>query len=361
MFDLSGIQGLPELLEDALIAGATSFELFERISIPAGGGTRFDVPGPEGSTAEESLQGVVIHSSTRRAYWPGNEPTQGNPPDCTSDDGINGVGDPGGLCGQCPLNKFGSATNGGRGKACKETLQLFVLRDGEALPVVLNLPPSSLKPWSQYVTRLVREKRKARETVTEFTLDGVKNAGGISYSQIKCTALENLPDDSMAAIRQAGNAVAPIAIARGIDGDVPALETLPDDSMAAIRQTGNAIAWATARGIEKGDVSALEPGPEPVDDLPAPPVQSPSTPPVETPAEPPIKVASDGMMAALTGMCSQLGVPEETLAEYISETFDGRSYTQLSAKEVTETIQWLDNNFGGAARGTAGTTEILPF
>jgi hypothetical protein len=327
VFDLSGIQGLPELLEDALIAGATSFELFERITIPAGGGTRFDVPGPSGSTAEESLQGVVIHSSTRRAYWPGNEPTQGNPPDCTSDDGINGVGDPGGLCGQCPLNKFGSATNGGRGKACKETLQLFVLRDGEALPVVLNLPPSSLKPWSQYVTRLVREKRKARETVTEFTLDGVKSAGGISYSQIKCTALETLPDDSMSAIRQAGNAVAPIAIARAIDGDVP----------------------------------ALEPGPEPVDDLPAPPVQSPSTPPVETPAEPPIKVASDGMMAALTGMCGQLGVPEETLAEYISETFDGRSYTQLSAKEVTETIQWLDNNFGGAAPVNAAPSDALPF
>ena len=314
MFNLSGIQGLPELLEDALIAGATSFELFERISIPAGGGTRFDVPGPEGSTAEESLQGVVIHSSTRRAYWPGNEPTQGNPPDCTSDDGINGVGDPGGLCGQCPLNKFGSATNGGRGKACKETLQLFVLRDGEALPVVLNLPPSSLKPWSQYVTRLVREKRKARETVTEFTLDGVKNAGGISYSQIKCTALETLPDDSMAAIRQAGNAVAPIAIARGIDGDVP----------------------------------ALEPGPESVDDLPGTPVQSPPTPPAATPAEPPIKVASSGMMAALTVMGTQLGVPEETLAEYIRQTYQGRSYMQLASAEVTDVMKWLDEEYGGA-------------
>ena len=313
MFDLSGIQDLPELLEDALIAGATSFELFERISIPAGGGTHFDIPGPSGSTAEPSLQGVVIHSSPRRAYWPGNEPTQGNPPDCSSDDGVNGNGDPGGLCKQCSLNKFGSALNGGKGKACKESLQLFVLRSGEALPVVLNLPPSSLRPWSQYVARLVREKRSARGTVTEFTLDAVKNSLGIIYSQIKCTALATLPDDAITAIRQAGTAVAPIATARGMTDDIP----------------------------------ALEPGPEPVDDLPQTPVQSPSAPPPATPTEPPIKTASDGMMAALTSMVTQLGVPEETLADYVKETYGGRSYMQLTAVEVTEVIKWLDEEFTG--------------
>ena len=318
MFDLSGIQNLPELLEDALIAGATAFELFERISIPAGGGTHFDIPGPSGSTAEPSLQGVVIHSNPRRAYWPGNEPAQGNPPDCSSDDGVNGTGDPGGLCKQCPLNKFGSATNGGKGKACKETLQLFVLRSGEALPVVLNLPPSSLRPWSQYVARLVREKRSARGTITEFTLDAVKNSGGIIYSQIKCTALDTLPDDSITAIRQAGTAVAPIATARGMIDDIP----------------------------------ALEPAPEPVDDLPQTPVQSPSAPPSATlpakPSEPSITVASSGMLAALTGMSTQLGVPEETLAEYIHQTYQGRSYMQLAYAEVTEVMKWLGEEYGGA-------------
>jgi len=314
MFDLSGIQDLPELLEDALIAGATSFELFERITIPAGGGTHFDIPGPSGSTAEPSLQGVVIHSNPRRAYWPGNEPAQGNPPDCSSDDGVNGIGDPGGLCKQCPLNKFGSATNGGKGKACKETLQLFVLRSGEALPVVLNLPPSSLRPWSQYVARLVREKRSARGTITEFTLDAVKNSLGIIYSQIKCTALDTLPDDSITAIRQAGTAVAPIATARGMIDDIP----------------------------------ALEPAQAPVDDLPQTPVQSPSAPPSATQEEPPpIKTASDGMMAALTGMSTQLGVPEETLGEYIRQTYQERSYMQLSTAEVTDVMKWLGEEYGG--------------
>ena len=309
MFDLSGIQDLPELLEDARIAGATSFELFERIVIPAGGGTRFDVPGPSGSTAEESLEGVVIHSSPRRAYWPGDEPAQGNPPSCSSDDGVNGVGDPGGPCSRCPLNQWGSAQLGtGKGKACKETLQLFVLRSGEALPVVLNLPPSSLRPWSQYVARLAREKRSARATITEFSLDPIKNSSGIVYSQIKCTALDPLPDDSVAAVRQAGNAVAPIAIARAMIDDTPALE--------------------------------------PVDYIPTTTVQSPPVPPMATPAETPANKAPDAIMASLQGMADQLGVPPETLSDYVIETYEGRSYLQLTTTEVTATMQWLGENYG---------------
>ena len=39
-------------------------------------------------------------------------------------------------CASCPMNKWGSAGDGRKGKACREKRLLLVLRDGEALPVV---------------------------------------------------------------------------------------------------------------------------------------------------------------------------------------------------------------------------------
>ena len=50
------------------------------------------------------------------------------------------------------------------------------------------------------------------------------------------------------------------------------------------------------------------------------------------------------MMAALTVMGTQLGVPEETLAEYIRQTYQGRSYMQLASAEVTDVMKWLDED-----------------
>lgn len=56
-------------------------------------------------------------------------------------------------CSECPMNRWGTATNGGKGKACREKRLLLVLRDGEDIPVVVVAPPTSILPVAQFETR----------------------------------------------------------------------------------------------------------------------------------------------------------------------------------------------------------------
>ena len=110
------------------------------------------------------------------------------PPDCSSMDGKFGVQYETGEfteCAKCPLSKFGSGENGGM--ACKQKRRLFLLREGEILPVILTLPTGSLADFTKYVTRLVQKGRKTSSVVTTFSLKKAQNATGITYSQVVCS------------------------------------------------------------------------------------------------------------------------------------------------------------------------------
>lgn len=57
-------------------------------------------------------------------------------------------------CANCPKGQFGSATNGGKGKACKNTRKLLLVEPGftEASdPLTLDVSPTGLKSWNKYV------------------------------------------------------------------------------------------------------------------------------------------------------------------------------------------------------------------
>ncbi len=56
-------------------------------------------------------------------------------------------------CATCPMNKWGSAGDGRKGKACREKRLLLVLRDGEAIPVVVVAPPTSILSVARWETR----------------------------------------------------------------------------------------------------------------------------------------------------------------------------------------------------------------
>ena len=109
---------------------------FPRAKIPGGGSTLFELPGEDASKPEyvESLQGVILFHHLVNGYWMGEPSDEDKSPLCTSMDGKMGHGDPGGLCAKCRLNTFGSAEDG-RGKACKNQRYLYLLRDGEFMPL----------------------------------------------------------------------------------------------------------------------------------------------------------------------------------------------------------------------------------
>ena len=94
---------------------------FPRIKIPAGGVLQFEIPNgdPQHPDYRPTLTGVILYNHASCAYWPeGDEYNDDVPPLCSSVDGKQGYGEPGGTCATCTLSQFGSASNG-RGKACK--------------------------------------------------------------------------------------------------------------------------------------------------------------------------------------------------------------------------------------------------
>lgn len=99
------------------------------------------------------------------------------------------IGDPGVKCRDCPYSKFGSVKNPdgsqGTAQACKELRQVLLLLPGAMLPHLVNIPPTSIRPFSQYQIMLVSAKAPYWGVTTKLTLQRATNEGGINYSRIR--------------------------------------------------------------------------------------------------------------------------------------------------------------------------------
>ena len=114
--------------------------VLERIKVPSGGTTVFELPS-EGSNEPENIReftGVILHHHPVFAYYKDEYTGGKEPPDCGSFDGVTGEGDPGGACIKCRFNQFGTGVNGS--KACQNRRLLYILREGEVFPIMLSLP-----------------------------------------------------------------------------------------------------------------------------------------------------------------------------------------------------------------------------
>ncbi len=165
---------------------------FERIKIPAGGGTMFEFPSsnPDEPDMIKEFSAVILYHHPMYVFYSSKFNGSNNPPDCLSIDGITGAGVPGGKCMNCSNNKFGSGENGS--KACKNKHQMYLLREGEIFPVILSLPTSSNKEFSRYIKRLLSRGKKSDSVVTKFSLKKAVNKTGISYSQVQFSVAREL-------------------------------------------------------------------------------------------------------------------------------------------------------------------------
>ena len=157
---------------------------FERIKIPAGGGTAWTLQTLDGEEIEKELSGIIVAWRDTRAYWSvPMEQSDGNmPPDCYSLYARTGVGKPGGDCHKCPFAQFGSGAKG-EGQACKLVRQLFFIREENLLPEIVSLPPSSIKPARQFFMRLASKAVPCYSIITRIGLEKTRNAQGIVYSR----------------------------------------------------------------------------------------------------------------------------------------------------------------------------------
>ena len=173
-----------DVLNEAMADDCQGLEFsFDRVKLPAGGGTAFEIPSAESDESEmaKDITGVIVYNHPAYAYYHDKYTGGNNPPDCGSFDGVVGDGVPGGVCAECPLNQFGSGEN--NSKACKTRRRVFLLREGELFPLILSLPTGSMREFSRYIKRLLSKGRKSNSVVTRFSLKKATNNSGIAYSQ----------------------------------------------------------------------------------------------------------------------------------------------------------------------------------
>ena len=173
---------------------------FDRVKVPSGGLTAFEMPGEDDDSPEVSkeFEAVILHHHAVRGYYREEYAGGHTPPDCGSIDGRAGVGDPGGKCGECPLDKFGTGRNGG--KACKERRRLYLLQEGQVFPLLYSVPSASLKPFAKYVLRLLTRGLVPSEAVTRFSLKKAVSGGDLDYSEAAFKLARPLSDGEKGAV-----------------------------------------------------------------------------------------------------------------------------------------------------------------
>ncbi len=156
----------------------------QRIKMPTGGGLSWAVLGEKGMHSVETLTGIILYTKEVRAFW--SDPNSlGEPPVCRSEDTVHGVGHPGGICYSCSNAQFGSSVKGGNSQACKLMRIVYLLPYDALLPVVLQLPPTSLKPARAYLMQLTTHMLTYKQVETAFSLEQVTPKGSPAYSVVK--------------------------------------------------------------------------------------------------------------------------------------------------------------------------------
>lgn len=208
---------------------------FDRIKIPSGGMTVFEMPGETEDSPEtvKEFSAVILHHHPILQYYREKYTGGSNPPDCGSYDGVTGVGTPGDSCAKCPLAQFGSGEN--NGKACKSRRRVFLLREGELFPMILSLPTGSLREFSRYIKRLLSKGRKSNTVVTRFSLKKATNSSGIAYSQAAFGVDRVLSEEEQRLIQTLTEQVKAYSSTVGFDAEEP------DPAISVDPETGEVV------------------------------------------------------------------------------------------------------------------------
>jgi len=198
LYDPEFMEAIKENLGDG---GMSPLEL-PRIRVPSGGGEFWTISSIDGDKSVKSFKAVIAYWTTMRAYWekPFDETGGGSPPQCSSQDGIVGLGNPGGSCASCPLNQFGSGKQ--NSKSCREVRANFLLMEGSKIPVVYMAPTMSVKPEKQYLMQLAAAGKVYSTVETVFTLETDKSATGIKYSKGITSLSRSLSDEEIHGVNQ---------------------------------------------------------------------------------------------------------------------------------------------------------------
>lgn len=250
----------PSELRDAIQAATNgqqinAFEL-DVVKVPSGGMTAWTIPDIiDGERIAKTIEGIVVGQRTIRSFWRigfDERAAQGvgkQPPDCSSQDGVWGIGHPDGhpdlieaspeqrevseafayetfdadgnqvsgpsvkpvtryACEACPLAQFGSGKDG-RGQACRQNRLLFLLTQDSALPMVIKVPPSSLRLVQGFFLKLSGRAIPPWGAVLGFGLRKTQGGAGIEYAEIVPEFVAKLDPQALARIVATADALKP--------------------------------------------------------------------------------------------------------------------------------------------------------
>ena len=83
--------------------------------------------------------------------------------------------------------------------------RLYILVEGCSVPIVLTLPPTSIKGWETYRANLAVERQIPLDVLTEFSITQKQNGTGIKYSAVKFKALGVLGNDNRSQVKALGS------------------------------------------------------------------------------------------------------------------------------------------------------------
>ena len=174
-----------------------------QVKIPTGGITTWTIPSSSGEIESKTFNGVIIHWNETREKYKGKFGEAGAEkfPNCVSNDGKTGIGDPGGDCKICPFAQFGSRSDGKPGQECGLKRNLFIINQTSLMPIVVRLSVMSIKPADKYALNLLCEDGDPLEHVlTQFSLIKAKNPGGQDYSQVVLKKVSSLSTEEIARV-----------------------------------------------------------------------------------------------------------------------------------------------------------------
>ena len=200
---------LPQAMETPFTAEELAEDMdgiqlnFQQVKVPAGGALQYEIPteDPDNPDYSRYLEGVILYHHPSNAYWPETEDGEDDdnaPPQCQALDGKFGHGSPGGLCDACGYNRFGTR---GKGKACKNMHMVYLLRSGEFMPLQISLPPTSIRPFNEFVSRaFLLRRRGICSAVVQLGLKKMNN-GKDDYSVTTFKLLRYFEGEELRQIR----------------------------------------------------------------------------------------------------------------------------------------------------------------
>lgn len=169
---------------------------------------------PDGTPVKELVGHILYWHNANQYYAKAFGEGEQLPPDCFSS---NGVAPDGGeamqdcTCKDCPFNQYGSAPDG-KGKACSNTIRLYVLLDGDVIPVLIKASPSSLGKKESLMKWLTNAPNVAAKVgcgtayqpiKVKFSLHKKDFSSGFSASVLDLTTVGVLnPKDNMSEIQK---------------------------------------------------------------------------------------------------------------------------------------------------------------